>query len=438
MKKSQVLALCLALPFALLSAASSPAQTTEKTVLSFNFNNGTLPGGAAFDRSGNLWVVTGQGGNGTACGTTGCGAVVEFTPSSGGWTSHVIYNFHGGSDGEYPAGRLYFDSKGNAYGTTQEGGAKCNCGTVYELSFSQGGWKETVLYRFDSNRNHIDGLTPYSGLIADAAGNLYGTSITGGASGWGTVYELSLNPHGYWTERVLWSFLSPNFGTDGSLIYGGLAIDASGNLYGATYAGGAAGDCSGTTGCGAVFELSPGANGVWSERVIYNFLGGSDGARSYAELIFDNAGNLYGTTLYGGSTTECSGLGCGTVFELSPAADGTWTESVLHAFSETDRDGLYPRSGLVFDQAGNLDGVTSYGGKSNWGTAFSLTPGSDGVWSETLLYNFALVSGVIPSTTPVIDASGNIYGTALTGGANRTGLCSQGLQGCGSVFEIKP
>ena len=375
MKKSQVLALCLALLFSLFSAGSARAQATEKTVLSFNFNNGTFPGGGAFDRSGNLWVVTGQGGNGTACETTGCGVVVEFTPVSGAWVSHVVYNFHGGSDGEYPSGRLYFDSKGNAYGTTQEGGSsKCNCGTVYELSPSQGGWKETVLYRFNNNRNHIDGLTPYSGLIADAAGNLYGTSITGGTYSWGTVYELSPNSHGYWTERVLWSFQSPTLGTDGSLIYGALAIDASGNLYGAT--------------------------------------------------------------LYGGST-GCSGLGCGTVFELSPVADGTWTESVLHAFSESGRDGLYPRSGVVFDQAGNLDGVTSYGGMSNWGSVFSLTPGS-GVWTETQLYSFALPSGVIPSTTPVIDASGNIYGTTLTGGANRTGLCDQGLQGCGVVFEIKP
>jgi uncharacterized repeat protein (TIGR03803 family) len=437
MKKSQVLALCLALLFSLFSAGSARAQATEKTVLSFNFNNGTFPGGGAFDRSGNLWVVTGQGGNGTACETTGCGVVVEFTPVSGAWVSHVVYNFHGGSDGEYPSGRLYFDSKGNAYGTTQEGGSsKCNCGTVYELSPSQGGWKETVLYRFNNNRNHIDGLTPYSGLIADAAGNLYGTSITGGTYNWGTVYELSPNSHGYWTERVLWSFQSPTLGTDGSLIYGALAIDASGNLYGATYAGGSNQFCSGTTGCGAVFELSPGADGVWTERIIYNFQGGSDGARSYAELIFDNAGNLYGTTLYGGST-GCSGLGCGTVFELSPVADGTWTESVLHAFSESGRDGLYPRSGVVFDQAGNLDGVTSYGGMSNWGSVFSLTPVS-GVWTETQLYSFALPSGVIPSTTPVIDASGNIYGTTLTGGTNRTGLCDQGLQGCGVVFEIKP
>ena len=220
MKKSQVLTLCLALlfSFSLVTTASAVAQTTEKTVLSFNFNNGTLPGGAGFDRSGNLWVVTGQGGNGAACGTTGCGAVVEFTPSSGGWTSHVIYNFHGGSDGEYPAGRLYFDSKGNAYGTTQEGGAKCNCGTVYELSFSGADGKRRC--SIASTATVITLMaSPYSGLIADAAGNLYGTSITGGASGWGTVYELSLNPHGYWTERVLWSFLSPNFGTDGSLIY---------------------------------------------------------------------------------------------------------------------------------------------------------------------------------------------------------------------------
>ena len=438
MKKSQVLVLCLAVSFSLFSAGRALAQATEKTVLSFNFNNGTDPGGAAFDHSGNLWVVTGQGGNGTACGTSGCGVVVEFTPVSGAWVSHVVYNFHGGNDGDFPSGRLYFDSKGNAYGTTQAGGdSKCNCGTVYQLSPSQGGWKETVIYRFNDNRNHIDGLTPYSGLIADAAGNLYGTSISGGAYGWGAVYEVSPNPHGYWTERVLWSFLSPDLGTDGSLTYAALAIDASGNLYGTTYAGGSKQDCSGTTGCGTVFEVSPGADGVWTERVIYNFQGGSDGARSYGELIFDGAGNLYGTTYFGGSN-ECSELGCGTVFELSPAADGTWTETVLYAFSESDRDGNYPKGGLIFDQAGNLDGVTMYGGKSNWGTVFSLTPGSGGFWAETLLYSFALPSGVAPVTTPVIDASGNIYGTTLTGGTNRTGLCGQGLPGCGAVFEIKP
>ena len=277
------------------------------------------------------------------------------------------FNKQTGVRGFAPAGALILDAAGNLYGTTYSGGAS-GVGTVFELTPNlDGSWTESVLHSF----NGADGADPYSGLIFDAAGNLYGTTVGGGGYNAGTVFKLAPNLDGSWTESVLHSLN----GTDGAHPYSGLIFDAAGNLYGTTWVGGAFGH-------GTVFELTANGDGSWTESVLHAF-NGTDGAHPYSGLIFDAAGNLYGTTYYGGGV-----CGCGTVFKLTPNGDGSWTESVLHAFTIGSGDGNRPRAGLIFDAAGNLYGTTENGGGTLRGTVFKLTPNGDGSWTESVLHLF--------------------------------------------------
>jgi uncharacterized repeat protein (TIGR03803 family) len=217
-------------------------------------------------------------------------------------------------------------------------------------------------------------------------------------------------------EKVLYSF--KNDGVDGRGPYSGLTADAAGNLYGTTQLGGAyRSGCAGY-GCGTVFELSPSAGAKWTETVLYSFTGGDDGSQPYAGLIFDTAGNLYGTTGYGGD------FGQGTVFELAPEADGTWTETVLHGFAPTDGS---PLDSLIFDAAGNLYGTTV-------GTVFELSPSAGGNWIETVLYTFCSVNGCRDGRLAyygglLLDTAGNLYGTTTAGGNHAN---------AGVVFELAP
>ena len=365
---------------------------TEKVLYSFNNNgtDGTNPeAGVILDAGGDLYGTTYSGG------TYNNGTVFELTPTAGGgWTEQVLHHFNlNGTDGANPEAGLIFDAAGNLYGTTDGGGAYGGFyggdGTVFELTpTAGGGWTEEVLHNFG---NSTDGINTHAGLIFDTAGNLYGTTDEGGAygnsdnaygaSGYGTVFELTPTAGGGWTEEVVHSF---NFnGTDGASPHAGLIFDAAGNLYGTT-------TVSGTYSVGTVFELTPTAGGGWTEKVLYNFnsplasarRAGADGAFPYASLIFDVAGNLYGTTNQGGTQdTEFGGVG--TVFELTRAAGGGWTERVLHNFDLNGTDGANPEAGLIFDAAGNLYGTTGGGGTyralrnnaSTEGTKASLTSG---------------------------------------------------------------
>ncbi|MFI5115931.1 MAG: choice-of-anchor tandem repeat GloVer-containing protein, partial [Terriglobales bacterium] len=263
--------------------------------------------------------------------------------------------------------------------------------------------QEKVLYTFQGGTG--DGAFPQAGLIFDTAGNLYGTTSLGGAYGFGTVFELTPTAGGTWTEKVLYSF--KNDGTDGSNPKAGVIFDAAGNLYGTTSLGGA-GVCQGA-GCGTVFELTPAAGGTWTEKVLHSFGGATDGVIPEAGLIFDAAGNLYGTTGYGGP------YNWGTVFELTPAAGGTWTENVLYSF-QGGADGAGPAAGLVFDAAGNLYGTTEVGGAgvcqgNGCGTVFELTPAAGGTWTENVLYRFQSgADGANPYDALIFDAAGNLYG----------------------------
>ncbi len=283
---------------------------------------------------------------------------------------------------------------------------------------------EKVLHSFNGGN---DGAYPTAGLISDKAGNLYGTTTAGGTGscsnsdgdmGCGTIFELSPVAGGGWTERVIYTLQG---GQDGSYPRADLTFDAAGNLYGATLAGGG-GACNDLEpGCGTVFELLPGNGGAWTEEVLFRFQGGSDGANPISGLVFDHAGNLYGTTEAGGGSA-CS-IGCGTVFELKPSTEG-WTETVLHAFAG-GTDGETPEGRLVLDKGGNFYGATNVGGAYGFGTIFKLSPNTGGTWTETILYSFSLLDGHVPDGV-ISDKAGDLYGTNFNGGHN----------GDGAIFEL--
>jgi uncharacterized repeat protein (TIGR03803 family) len=279
-----------------------------------------------------------------------------------------------------------------------------------------GSGSENALYNFSGGS---DPKLPYAGLIFDKAGNLYGTTELGGANNQGTVFEIILNANGSWTETVLYNFTG---GSDGGQPYANLVFDTAGNLYGTTNFGGSA-NCN--LGCGTVFKLAPGSSG-WTENVLYTFTGGTDGREPSARVVLDAAGNLYGTTLLGGTIGSVCSSGCGAVFKLTKGSGG-WTESVVYAFAG-GTDGASPYDGLALDAAGNLYGTTYGGGTSGYGTIFKLTPGSSG-WTESVLHSFTGANdGKYPYGDLILDATGNLYGTAFQGGG----------PGYGVVFEMLP
>ena len=282
--------------------------------------------------------------------------------------------------------------------------------------------------------NSKDGAFPFASLVMDANGNLYGTTWEGGANAFGTVFELMPRGNNRWTEKLLHSFGASG---DGAFPVADLILDSAGSLYGTTSKGGMYGSNCGTLGneCGTVFELSPRAHGGWKEKILHSFGGSGDGTFPQAGLIFDSAGNLYGTTTDGGAHSV------GTVFELSPGANGTWTEKILHSFG-SGQDGYYPYGGLILDKPGNLYGTASSGGASgrlcanfaSCGIAFQLTPGSNGSWTETVLHNFGSgADGNDPLGGLIMDPKGNLYGTTAYGGAYASN-CDTST--CGIVFQL--
>jgi uncharacterized repeat protein (TIGR03803 family) len=355
------------------------------------------------------------------------------TPSAWAQSKYkTLYKFSGGKDGKLPQASLIFDQAGNLYGTTLFGGAH-SVGTVFELTPKAGGsWTEKVLLNF----NIKNGALPYGGLIFDASGNLYGTTDIGGAHNGGTVFKLAPNADGSWKESVLHSFCSLTNCGDGENPVASLIFDKAGNLYGTTSAGGTC--VFGVPVCGVVFKLAPNADGSWRESVLYNFCpltNCDDGRIPFAGLIFDQAGNLYGTTDIGGAHDG------GTVFQLVPNADGSWRESVLYSFCSRTNcgDGAGPLASLIFDRAGNLYGTTASDGAHGGGTVFKLAPNADGSWRESMLHSFCSPTicsdGANPFASLIFDQTGNLYGTAAFGGD--LSRCNSG-PGCGVVFKLVP
>jgi uncharacterized repeat protein (TIGR03803 family) len=323
----------------------------------FTLTDGRSPlSSLVFDAAGNLYGSTALGGTGLCDRGQGCGLIFELSPVSGSWVETVLYNFTGGSDGAAPSGNLVFDSAGNLYGTTGSGGyLPCGtgqgCGTVFKLSPASGGWTESVVYAF---RDGIDGGFPLGGVIADAAGNLYGTASKGGAlniedCGCGVVFSLAHTSATTWTKSVIHRFTG---GADGSHPSGGLTLDAKGNLYGTSEEGG-------THSFGTVFRLSPPHVGGRAFFLLHTFAF-TDGSMPGSSLAIDAVGNLFGTTVEGGNAPH-GGIGFGVVFKLSPKANGTWTDTTLYKFTDGS-DGGAPSGNLVLDGSGNVFGVTETGG----------------------------------------------------------------------------
>jgi uncharacterized repeat protein (TIGR03803 family) len=336
----------------------------------------------------------------------------------------VLVNFNGTSNGGEARSNLILDAAGNLYGTTPYGGTNYD-GIVFELSPQVGGgWSETVLYSFNESEG---GEFPQNSLIFDNAGNLYGTTEYVGPHKGGTVFQLSPGPDGVWTETRLHDFGDVD-GPDGSQPYCNLIFDAAGNLYGTTTAGGA-------HGLGTVFELIL-TSGVWTEKILHSFSGTTDGATPYAGLVFDSAGNLYGTTSGGGAYSG------GTVFELKPQAGGLWKGNAIASFGKVNSHGWSAEGldgGVIFDSAGNLYGATYSGGALGGGVIYKLSPTAGGGWKQTWLRGFGsggkATTGANPYGGLIFDNAGNLYGTTLNGG-NHGSVC--GLGGCGTVFELSP
>jgi uncharacterized repeat protein (TIGR03803 family) len=408
---------------AIILALALPAfGQTESVLYSFcsqpKCTDGEYPqAGVIMDAEGNLYGTTYNGG------TTNLGTVFELTPAG---TETAIWNFASRNpDGYGPEAGLTMDTKGNLYGTTFFGNAGVVGGVAFELTPSG---TETIICGLGVGGD--TGIDSGAGLIMDAKGDLYGTTVYdlilhGERSGGGAVFKLTppvRNRH-TWTATMLYGFCSQPNCTDGENPEAGLTKDTKGNLYGTTYNGGIYGH-------GTVFELSPNGTGGYDENVIYSFCSQptcADGANPWAGLIVDAEGNIYSTT-YGGGVYEG-----GTIFELSPNGTGGYNESVLYTFCSLPNctDGNNPMGALIRDTKGNLYGTTYAGGAYERGTVFQLSPNGTGGHDETVLYSFCSLPNCTDGEYPasgLISNKGNLYGTTSGGGANAGG----------TVFEVKP
>jgi uncharacterized repeat protein (TIGR03803 family) len=434
----------------------------------------------------------------TPCGALSTALLIFSTHAAAQHTSPAlttVYSFTGeNGNGYVPAGTLVFGPKdGGLYGTTEQGGADIGSGggTVFKLSppeIAGQAWTETILHTFTGQENSPDGAVPNSGLVFGAKGEIYGTTFVGGLSGYGTVFRVTppATADGAWTEAVLHRFLG---GADAANPDQSPLVFGDGRLFGTTLNGGGIG-CD-EVGCGAVFELTPPAapGGLWTERVIHSFGGAGDGVNPQAGLVVGNDGNLYGTTSIGGST------GWGAIFELTPpaTAGGAWTETVLYSFTG-GADGGHPSGALIpgnggalygvslgsdgapygtvfsltppavaggawtlqvlytfqggadgklpwgivpHGDEGALVGVTAGGGISNYGTIFELTPpaAAGGTWTGKTLYRFpGGAAGANPVQDLVVGKRGALYGVTIFGGLDAPNCTTFG--GCGTVFEL--
>jgi uncharacterized repeat protein (TIGR03803 family) len=416
----------LALPNAANEAVTSRAAAGETIVHFFAGRDGAWPdvGRVVADRAGNLYGATIMGGSGSCKfrgKARGCGVVFELVRAKGGqWNERVLYSFKSLDDGAVPRSTLTIDRSGNIYGVTIAGGnSGCapriwnqrGCGTVFELTRAHSKWVKQTIHDFAGNAG---GGHPSSSLVLDSSGNVYGTTLCGGAascstgagagvffmlqkngsSGWrenllhifgqargdggypdgdltpkgtktiygvtaGSVYEMTRTRKSQWRETTLFLFNSDDSG--GFSPEGAPVFDTAGNLYGVTYGGG---DIACSQGCGVVYELTPSASGTWSETLLYEFSGGSDGAHPEAGLTTDSEGRLDGTTINGGDLVCNDGTGCGVVFRVRPRGAGS-KETVLHAFEGGTTDGFLPLSAVTLDSGGNLYGTTQFGGPAS-------------------------------------------------------------------------
>jgi uncharacterized repeat protein (TIGR03803 family) len=391
-----------------------------KVLHAFSYADGDeVHGGLIFDGAGNLYGTTYWGGD------YGCGVVFKLAPNpDGSWTHSLLHSFSGGEDGCQPSGPVLFDAAGNLYGNAALSGSH-GCGVIFKLKPNPDGtWALSVVHSFSGS----DGCTPWPGLTPDAAGNLYGTTEVGGTHGLGVVFKLTFNPDESWSESVLHSFAGGKGGKyparNAHVIF-----DTAGNLYGTTYLGGASDH-------GVVFKLAPNPDGTWTKTVLHRFARFEGGTNPFGGLVFDAAGNLYGTTSAGGRGADVcpAGLfyaGCGVVFKLAPNPDGTWAKTVIHRF-KAGMDGANPFASPIFDKAGNLYGTAPDGAGicpgAGCGIVYKLTPKPDGTWTKTTLHRFRAESGTTPTDGVIMDEASNLYG----------GTAYNGPGGGGVVYRITP
>jgi uncharacterized repeat protein (TIGR03803 family) len=411
--------LLLATVIVLLIVHSRPAPAqTFTTLYSFTggADGGVPEGSLLLDAEGNLYGTTSVGGA-IDCylSYVGCGTAFELTPSG---SESVLHSFGRRvtapslSDGANPEAGLLLDGQGNLYGTTYNGGTFWNAygttgtgGTVFVLTPTG---VEKVLHNFSGGPD--DGANPYGSLVSDGQGNLYGITQAGGANGQGTVFEVTASG----AEKVLYSFTG---GTDGGVPNAPLVLDAAGNLYGTTFNGGA-------YDLGTVFMLTT----TGEETILYSFAGGADAQLPGGGVIFDSEGNLYGTTVEGGTFNNCNAIGCGTVFELTSKG----YLKLVHSFAGSPNDGSWPLGSLAIDAHGNLYGTTYASGAFGYGTLYQLAPGG----AETILHNFSFGSdGGLPTNGVILDSTGDLYGTTPEGALDDYQCDSPG---CGTVFEFTP
>jgi uncharacterized repeat protein (TIGR03803 family) len=399
-----MLALTLALTVAVVPTPQAHAQTYSVLYSFSGQTDGAYPyGGVILDAAGNVYGTTFQGGDLEGCGLfKGCGVVYKVDPSG---KQTVLHTFRGNADGRQPYfGNLLLDTAGNLFGTTVYGGMKGNIGlgTAFEVATTG---RETVLHRFIGGAK--DGQQPSQGLIQDANGDFYGTTVAGGNGpygGYGTVYRMSKSGK----VAVLHSFI----GNDGVEPTGWLTQDSAGNFYGTAITGG-------PTGAGTVFKITK----TGKFTLLYTFKGAPDGFLPQGALAVDKAGNVYGATSEGGNANACPAFGCGVIFKISKNGKDT----ILHTF--VGPDGAAPSGGVLLDAAGNLYGTTWAGGAHGNGSIFKL----DKTGKLTTLYSFTGgTDGGLPFAGLTADQAGNFYGTTNLGGITK---CESG---CGVVFKLTP
>jgi len=418
--RGPVVVLWLAL--ALLATVPSAAAQNYEVIHNFAGLDGYSPwAGVTLDAAGNLY-------GSAQMSFAGFGKVYKLKHAGDGWLMTPLASFSGGT-GTYPESPVVFAPGGSLMGTTSAGGSGAcqgGCGLVYAMRAPQTPcrsvscpWSQQVVYQFSGTS---DGAYPWLGkLTFDQSGNAYGTAAGGGASNHGVVYELSRS-NGGWTEKVLYSFAG---GDDGAGPVGGVIFDATGNLYGATQAGGGT-NCN-RLGCGTVFKLTPSGSG-WTETILHRFETDVDGLQPWAGLTLAPSGSFYGATYVGGLHNA------GVIFELTPSAGG-WIYSVLHRFDDQPDGGGGPLSALTLAASGTLYGTTFGDGNFSSGSIFSLVPSLGGGWTFTNLYSFiGQGDGLWPGGGVTLGADGTLYGTTSEGGQN---FCDFEVS-CGVIWKLPP
>jgi len=374
---------------------------TETVLYKFTgTRDGVNPSPSIVATEGNLCGITQVGG-------LGYGTVYVLSPNgSGGWNETTLRTFTlAGADG-YDPQSLTTDGKGNVFGTTNLGGANGR-GTLYELTRVGDHWVETVLFSFGTGQV---GVNPFGNLIVDAKGNIFGTDNIIITEYTEAVYEAS--PSNGYAPNVIYTtgFTTATGGN------GGLAVDASGNIFGISVQAFLPQNAT-------AFELSPNGSGGWNSKVLYTF---PTRIEPESPPALDKAGRIYGTTVTGGASNN------GTVYRLFPGANGQWSAQILYSFKGGTTDGSGPYSAVVFDESGDMYGTTSSGGEFNDGTLFELSPVGEGRYQEKILWSFNGTDGSGPSSALIRDSAGNLYGTTPTGGDTGCGA----FQGCGLAFEL--